>query len=103
MSNEYCRPKLTDLVGYVEPIKMLCSNLSICARIPFIRFISVLMRRSTCSCSAPVQLQLRLVGFCLRPGAATPLGMARHYRAVGYGTAEPGLWCDRTSAEPYLK
>ena len=47
------------------------------------------MRRDTCSCSAPVQLQLRLVGFCLRLGPAAPWALARQCRAVVYGTADP--------------
>ena len=51
----------------------------------------------------PVQLQLRLVSLYLRLGAATPWGMTRHCRAVGYGMAEPRLWRDRTSVEPYSK
>ena len=39
--------------------------------------------------AAPVQLQLRLVGFCLCPGPAAPWALARQCRAVGYGAAEP--------------
>jgi len=38
---------------------------------------------------APVQLQLRLVDFYLRPGPVTPWALACQCRAVGYGAAEP--------------
>jgi len=82
MSDEYCRT-------YVEPMKMLRGNLSTCARTPFICFIFISMRHGTCSCSAPVQLQLRLVGFCLCSGPAALWALTCQCRAVGYGAADP--------------
>ena len=54
-----------------EPMKMLCGNLSTCA------WSWQHLQLFTTPTAAPVQLQLRLVSFCLCPGTAASWAMAR--------------------------
>ena len=82
-----------------EPMKMLCGNLSTCARIPFICFIFVFNLR-TVAVALVVVYSTDSSSRSIAIEAGWLLSVSRSYRAVGLSASVPhrGLWHGRTWA-----